>query len=182
MHPDTQPHLENEWVALKPLREADFNELYAAAADPEIWAQHPNKDRWKKEVFAVFFEGAMQSGGAFKIVEKSTGEIIGSTRFYDYAEADGSILIGYTFYVVRCWGKGVNNSVKKIMLDYIFQFVDRVIFHVGADNIRSQIAIGRIGAKKTGELNVAYHGESPKFNFVYEITKVDWLSHGLAIG
>ncbi|MBL7734051.1 MAG: hypothetical protein JNL51_01235, partial [Chitinophagaceae bacterium] len=57
-----------------------------------------------------------------------------------------------------------------------------VIFHVGADNIRSQIAIGRIGAKKTGELNVAYHGESPKFNFVYEITKVDWLSHGLAIG
>ena len=177
MRPDTQPLLENEWVVLKPLQQTDFDELYAVAADPAVWAQHPNKDRWKKEVFSTFFEGAMQSGGAFKVVEKATGATIGSTRFYDFCETDRSILIGYTFYATRCWGKGINSSVKKTMLDYIFQFADRVIFHVGATNIRSQIAIGRIGATKTGELTVAYHGEPPKSNFVYEITRENWLSH-----
>ncbi|MFT4024397.1 MAG: GNAT family N-acetyltransferase [Flavihumibacter sp.] len=126
-------------------------------------------------MFAVFFEGAMQSGGAFRIVEKASGETIGSTRFYDYDPAGNAILIGYTFYVTRCWGKGINSVVKKMMLDHIFRFVDRVFFHVGASNTRSQIAISRIGAQKTGELTVAYHGEPPRSNFVYEIKKADWL-------
>ncbi|HQD09848.1 MAG TPA: GNAT family N-acetyltransferase [Flavihumibacter sp.] len=175
MRPNTQPTLENDWLILYPLQPADFDDLFAVAADPAIWAQHPNKDRWKKEVFTVFFEGAMASGGAFRIVEKASGQTIGSTRFYDYAEADNSILIGYTFYATRCWGRGINPAVKKLMLDYIFQWVDRVIFHVGADNLRSQIAITRVGAQKIGVQNLAYHGEQPRYNFVYEITRRNWL-------
>lgn len=86
MNINIQPLLENEKVILYPLQEKDFEALYAVASDPEIWKQHPNKDRWKKEVFETFFDGAMQSKGAFKIVDKATGNIIGSTRFYNYNE------------------------------------------------------------------------------------------------
>jgi RimJ/RimL family protein N-acetyltransferase len=175
MNINTQPVLENETVILLPLQEDDFEALYQTAADPAIWEQHPNKDRWKREVFEGFFEGAMQSKGAFTIIDKQSGAIAGSTRFYDYNEADKSILIGYTFYATRYWGKGLNPLVKHVMMDYIFQFVDKVYFHIGAANLRSQIAITRLGATKTGEAAITYHGEKPNQNFIYEITKKSYL-------
>ncbi|MEI3796689.1 MULTISPECIES: GNAT family N-acetyltransferase [unclassified Chitinophaga] len=171
---NTQPILENDKVILYPLEEKDFEALYTVASDPEIWRQHPNQDRWKREVFQVFFDGAMQSKGAFKIVDKATRNIIGSTRIYNYDEQDNSLFIGYTFYATSCWGKGINQSVKAIMLDYVFQFVSKVYFHIGANNIRSQIAIGRIGAEKIAEEEVTYFGEAPRLNFVYEISKENW--------
>lgn len=169
-----QSILENDRVKLVPLADSDFEELYQVASDPGVWAQHPNKERWKKEVFQQFFEGAMESKGAFKIIDKATGEAAGSTRFYDYDESGRSILIGYTFYATRYWGTGLNPSVKKLMMDYVFQFVDRVLLHVGAVNIRSQIAVGRLGAKKIAEENVAYYGEPVKLNYIYELTAADY--------
>ena len=116
----------------------------------------------------------MQSKGAFKIVDKATGNAIGSTRFYDYNEQENSIFVGYTFYAVEYWGKGINKLVKTTMLDYIFQFVSKVYFHIGANNIRSQVAIERIGAEKIAEQEVTYFGEAPRLNYVYEISKEKW--------
>ena len=57
-----------------------------------------------------------------------------------------------------------------MMLDYIFQFVDKVEFYIGAENTRSQIAITRIGAKKLRE---EVQGEVVKF--VYALEKENWL-------
>jgi RimJ/RimL family protein N-acetyltransferase len=171
MKVNLQPVLENDNVLVTPLLEEDFEGLYATASDPKIWEQHPNKDRWQREVFKKFFEGAMESKGAFKIIDKKTGEIAGSTRFYDFHSEDKSIAIGYTFYGTKYWGTGLNPAVKRLMMDYIFQFVDKIILHVGASNLRSQIAVMRLGATKTGEETIAYYGEAPKHNFVYEIKK-----------
>lgn len=170
-----QPILENEEMKLVPLQESDFEALYVVAADPKIWEQHPNRDRWKKQVFRTFFEGALQSKGAFKIVDKSTENIAGSTRFYDYNEKESSVLIGYTFYATAYWGTGINPAVKKLMLDYAFGFVSKVYFHIGAQNLRSQIAITRLGAKKVSEEEIAYHGEPSKLNFVYVMEKEAWM-------
>jgi len=171
---NTQPTLENDFVQLIPLQDADFEQLFAVASDPKIWEQHPNKERYKREVFENFFQGAMESGGAFKIVEKNTGEVAGSTRFYDYNADDNSIFIGYTFYGTKFWGSKMNPQVKKLMLDYIFQFVDKVNFHVGKDNIRSQKAMEKLGAKKVDEVNVAYAYEPERLNVVFEITKENY--------
>ncbi|KQR94362.1 acetyltransferase [Chryseobacterium sp. Leaf180] len=175
MNFNPQKILEDDVVRLSPLTKNDFEALYEAASDPEIWIQHPNKDRWQKTVFENFFEGALQSGGAYTVTEKSTGKVIGSTRFYDLDELQKSVLIGYTFYAKEFWGKSLNSRVKKMMLDEAYKYLDTVIFHVGAQNIRSQIAMERLGAEKTGEEEVAYFGESPKTNFVYEIKKENWL-------
>ncbi|MGV3528692.1 MAG: GNAT family N-acetyltransferase [Flavisolibacter sp.] len=171
---DTQPTLQNDTVILYPLQESDFEELYAVASDPKVWEQHPNKDRWQRDVFRNFFEGAMQSGGAFKLMDKASGRVAGSTRMYDYNESEGSILIGYTFFGREFWGKGLNPAAKTLLLDYLFQHVKRVDFHIGAENVRSQVAIGRLGAKKVGEMEVAYYGETPKLNFIYRIEKDEW--------
>lgn len=172
-----QPVLETDTIRLLPLQETDFQDLYAVAADPQIWAQHPNKDRWQRPAFTTFFEGAMQSQGAFKIVDKATGATLGSTRLYDYTPQDKSIFIGYTFYGMRSWGKGINQAVKALLLNYVFQFVETVRFHIGADNVRSQIAIQRLGATKVAEQELTYYGEQPKHNFVYDVTKATWAAH-----
>lgn len=166
--------LQNELIQLHPLLESNFEALYAVAADPLVWEQHPNPLRYQREVFETFFEGAIASQGAFIVSTVSTSKVVGSSRFYDYNSQDNSILIGYTFIGRDYWGKGYNRALKKIMLDYAFQFVDKVYFHVGAKNLRSQIAIGRIGAVKIDEIEVSYHGEEPKLNYIYQIKKEDY--------
>ena len=166
-----QPILENENFKLIPLQETDFERLFAVASDPKVWEQHPNKDRYKREVFENFFKGAMESKGAFLILDKNSEEVLGCTRFYDFNEKENNILIGYTFYGTNSWGKNVNPQVKKLMLDYIFQFVSQVDFHIGAENHRSLISITRIGAIKIGEQEVTYFGEEPKLNAVFRIQK-----------
>lgn len=177
MNFSVQPDLENENVKLIPLNQADFEGVFAVASDPLVWEQHPNKDRYQREVFENFFKGAMESGGAFKIVDKESNEIAGSTRFYDFNPEDNSIFIGYTFYGRKFWGSKLNPQVKKLMLDYIFQFVDKVHFHVGKDNLRSQKAMEKLGAKKINEVNVAYAYEPERLNVVFEIIKSDYLSN-----
>jgi hypothetical protein len=77
-------HLSNHLIRLEPLQPMHFNELYAAASDPLIWEQHPNPNRYQKEVFESFFEGALESGGAFIVRDVDTGMALGSSRFYDY--------------------------------------------------------------------------------------------------
>ena len=49
-------NLEDDLTKLIPLQEKDFEALYAIAADPKIWEQHPIPDRYKKEIFLSFFE------------------------------------------------------------------------------------------------------------------------------
>lgn len=170
-----QPVLENENVKLVPLKESDFEKLYEVASDPKIWEQHPNKDRYKKEIFRTFFEGAILSEGAFLIVDKDSEEIAGSTRYYAFDEDENSIFIGYTFYATKFWGSKMNPQVKKLMLDYIFRYVDLVKFHVGKDNARSRKAMERLGGELKGEISVAYFGEDDRINVEYWITKENWL-------
>jgi RimJ/RimL family protein N-acetyltransferase len=159
---------------LVPLQPFDFEEVYEAASDPEVWAQHPNKNRYEREVFKNFFEGAIESGGAFKIVDTHTDKVIGSTRIYDYDPDKKSILIGYTFLAKGYWGKGANPMIKRLLLDFLFQYIDVVLLHIGAQNIRSQISIERLGANKVDKIKIAYYGEPEKENFVYEFRKENW--------
>ena len=164
-------HLSNHLIRLEPLQPSHFNELYEAASDPLIWEQHPNPNRYQKEVFESFFEGALASGGAFIVRDVDTGKALGSTRFYDLKPLDNEIKIGYTFFSRDCWGKGVNKQVKTLLLNYAFIYIEKVIFHIGAKNIRSQIAIQKLGAKKVSEEMVAYYNEPDRLNFVYEMMR-----------
>jgi RimJ/RimL family protein N-acetyltransferase len=164
-------HLSNHLIRLEPLQALHFVELYEVASDPLIWAQHPNPNRYQKEVFESFFEGALASGGAFIVRDVDTGKALGSTRFYDLKPLDNEIKIGYTFFSRDCWGKGINKQVKTLMLNYAFIYIEKVIFHIGAQNIRSQIAIEKLGAKKVSEEMVAYYNEPDRLNFVYEMIR-----------
>jgi len=174
MYFDLQPHLENEAVKLIPLKVNDFEKLYHVASDPLIWEQHPDKYRYKRDVFEKYFDGAIKSGGAFLVVEKNSAEVIGSSRYYDFDKEKKSILIGYTFLAKKYWGTAYNRAMKNLMLDHAFKFIETVIFHIGAKNIRSQKAIEKLGARKVGEIEINYPGEDERLNFIYEMDKSTW--------
>jgi RimJ/RimL family protein N-acetyltransferase len=170
---ELQPHIENALIRLVPLQADDFPALYAVASDPLIWEQHPNRDRYQRTVFETFFKGALESGGAFCVIDKASGELIGSSRFYDLDEPQ-CVCIGYTFIARSTWGRQYNRALKTLMLDHAFRFVDRVVFHVGATNIRSRKAMERLGGICIGEAAVRYFGEQSTQNVIYKIDKIDW--------
>jgi len=171
---DWQPYnLEDSIVKLVPLAASDFENLFAVASDPLIWEQHPAKDRYKKDVFQLYFDGAVSSGSAFLITDKLTGQVIGSTRYYDYKPEKSGIAIGFTFLARQYWGGLYNKSAKKLLLDYAFQFVDNVYFHIGPDNIRSQRAILKIGAVKINEVEIENNGQK-SLHYEYLVQKQDW--------
>jgi RimJ/RimL family protein N-acetyltransferase len=174
---DRQPSIHNELIRLEPLRAGDFEALYAVASDPLIWEQHPAKDRYKREVFAGYFKSGMESGGALRVIDDVNDELIGSSRYYDLNEDEGKVSVGYTFIVRRCWAHGYNGALKQLMLDHAFKFVDRVIFQVGRDNLRSRKAMEKLGGVYIGEETVAYvPGEQASPNVVFKIDKVDWVA------
>ncbi|MDA6072335.1 GNAT family N-acetyltransferase [Flavobacterium sp. AC] len=166
--------LEDEITKLIPLQESDFDALYKVASDPLIWEQHPIKDRYKIEVFRPFFDAAINSKSAFLIVDKKTNEIIGNTRYYDYNPEKSSIAIGFTFIGRKFWGGLYNKSNKKLLIDYAFQHVDSILFHIGADNIRSQKAVSKLGGVKIGEISAISNIPLNMPHFEYELKVEDY--------
>jgi RimJ/RimL family protein N-acetyltransferase len=169
---DLQPTLKGNLVELRPLRPGDFDALFAAASDPLLWAQHPEPDRYKRDVFEKFFDKAMESKGAFAIVDLKTERIIGTSRFYKANPAQREVAIGYTFVEREFWGKGYNPEAKKLMLDHAFQFVDRVIFEVGEKNLRSCKAMENIGAKLVGRTELPLWDGTMHPFVIYAMTRL----------
>jgi RimJ/RimL family protein N-acetyltransferase len=163
---DFQPILKGQLVELRPLRAQDFHDLYLVAADPLIWEQHPVKDRYKEEVFREFFREALQCGGTLIVLDIGRTQVIGSSRFHGYDGEKREIEIGWTFLARSCWGGVYNGEVKRLMLGHAFRFVNRVIFLVGPENLRSRRAVEKIGGVCVGSRPDA----GGRNSFVYEIT------------
>jgi len=163
---DLQPILRGELLGLKPLRPDDFHDLYAVASDPLIWEQHPSKDRYREEVFKEFFREALESGGALIAIDSKDGRVIGSSRFHGYDKEKSEIEIGWTFLARSHWGGAYNREMKQLMLRHAFQFVNRVIFLVGAQNLRSQKAMEKIGGVRMG----SRRDTGGRDSFVFQIT------------
>ncbi len=177
-HFDLQPILENHLLILRPLKEEDFENLYQVASDPFIWEQHPDNNRYQKKVFELFFRDAINSSGAFAVIDKKTEQIIGSTRFHPVKETQNAIEIGWTFLARQYWGGYYNKSMKKLMIEYAFNFVENVLFYIGENNIRSQKAVEKIG----GERIIALEGQALEIRqdsqVIYNINKKNWQLKG----
>ena len=149
---------------MRPLRESDLDELYAAASDPLIWEQHP-EDRHREDVFRRFFAEHLASGGALAAIDRRTGRIVGTSRYAAYDEERSHVEIGWTFLVRSLWGGEFNAEMKRLMLEHAFRFVDSVLFLVDRQNIRSQRAVEKIGASRVGTRPDGRGGE----RLVYEL-------------
>ena len=168
---DLQPHLKGELIELRPLTPYDWGELFAVASDSLIWEQHPEPDRYKEDVFRCFFKEALESGGAFVIIDRKTQHIIGSTRFYGYDREKSEIEIGWTFLARKYWGGRYNAEMKRLLLNHAFQFVENVVFFVGEENVRSRRAMEKVGAIEVGTATRTYGNRPPAQNVKYVIRR-----------
>ena len=142
---ELQPTLQGELIEVRPLRPDDFEALFAVACDPLIWEQHPESDRYQRAVFQKFFDGAIESRGAIAVIDRRTGRIIGSSRYWNLKPLVSEVEIGWSFLAREFWGGKYNGELKKLMLEHAFRFVDRVLLIVGENNLRSQKAVRKIG-------------------------------------
>jgi RimJ/RimL family protein N-acetyltransferase len=178
---DRQPVLEGERLLLRPLTADDWSALFAVASDPDVWALHPAHDRWQEPVFRAFFDDALTNEGAFAVIDKTSGEIVGSTRFQGYDPADGgSVEIGWSFLARRLWGGGYNAEMKRLMLAHALQYVERVEFRVGEDNIVSRGAMKNIGGRLTDRTEVKDMAGEPVVHVIYEIDRAGFAAGPLA--
>ena len=147
---DRQPVLRGDLLVLRPLRPDDWDALFAVAADPLIWEQHPASDRWREDVFREFFRVAMESGGALVAIDRRDGRIIGSSRYHGYDPAASEVEVGWSFLARSHWGGRYNGEMKRLMLRHAFASVERVVFIIGPENLRSRRAVEKIGGVLEG--------------------------------
>jgi len=164
-----QPTLTGSSLQLRPLVEEDFDALYAAASDPFIWEQHPDRERYTLDRFRMYFRSGMDTKGALVVCDGKTGQVIGSSRFTNHDSEKSYVLVGFTFLTRENWGGERNLELKTLMLNYAFQFVEAVYFLVGKANLRSQRAMAKIGGRIVTDLKPAVAGD-----LVFKINKSDW--------
>ena len=163
---DKQPVLLGDLLELRPLSADDFEALFRVAADPLIWEQHPDRNRYQEATFRAFFEEGLASGGALVALDRATGQLIGSSRYHGYDAERSVVEIGWTFLARAYWGGRFNREMKRLMLEHAFKSVQRVLFIIGPDNRRSQRAVEKIGGVRADTTTDAQGRE----RVVYELT------------
>jgi RimJ/RimL family protein N-acetyltransferase len=177
---DLQPTLVGTAITMRPLVPADWDALFAVAADPLIWAVHPAHDRWQQPVFRQFFAETLASGGALVAVDNASGAIIGHSR-YDHGRAEpGEIEIGWTFLARSAWGGTSNAEMKRLMLGHALQSVERVVFLIGDTNYRSRRAMEKIGGVLTPRTQHTMLAGSPVTHLIYAIDRAGFATGPLA--
>jgi RimJ/RimL family protein N-acetyltransferase len=166
------PTLQDDLVIMRPLTQNDFSELWKLSSNPEVWAQHPAKERAKVEGFTKFFEASLHTRSSYAIRNKQ-GEMVGMSSYYEYDDYHNMVSIGFTFFGLEYWGKGYNPHVKQLMIDYAFDQlkVEHVIFHVDENNIRSQSALDKLGIKKINDIHTIKRDHTETHNVLFMKSK-----------
>jgi len=179
MAPD---RLESAWVTLEPLALGHIAPLERAAADGQLW------DLWFTSVpgpgrMADYVEAALRGQeegrmAPWVVRENGSGEIVGSTRYYDIVADPSRVAIGYTWYARRWQRSHVNTACKHLLLSNAFQNVGAVAveFHTDAYNLDSQRAIEKLGAKREGVLRAhkRRNDGSLRDTVCYSILATEW--------
>ena len=169
-----QPLLENELVVIRPLSAQDYDELYKAASDPAIWEQHTTTDRWKPKGFRTFFEESLASKGAMVIINKSTNQIIGSSRYHQEPDTPEAVEIGWSFLTKAYWGGLFNRSFKTLMIEHALEDKTDVLFLIAKDNFRSQKATEKLGCERLSKEDYPLYFRKEKTHYTYRINADIW--------
>jgi RimJ/RimL family protein N-acetyltransferase len=115
---------------------------------------------------------------AYAQLDAGTGEVAGTSSYYEVSPALRAISIGHTWLGRRWWRSGHNTESKLLMLSHAFETLGaaRVVWHTDLYNTRSQDAIARLGATREGELRkhrIRRDG-SWRTSVQYSMTDDDW--------
>ena len=170
---DTNVILRDDLLELRPLAEADREGLYQAASDPRTWEQHPARHRAQREVFEPYFDFLLNAGGTLVASRREDGVILGCSRLYPEVDQPDQWGIGFTFLGCAYWGGAWNRRMKALMVGHVLASRPAVWLHIAPDNMRSQIASGRVGAVWQYDADLDL-GTGPAPYKCYTITAESW--------
>lgn len=177
--------LEGKRTKLIPLTMEHAEELWETAKDESIWTHYTFRKIENIEKFREFLKASLEEASAgkgftFTIIDKSTGRMKGGTSFLDIQPASRSLEIGRTWIAKELQGTGFNAECKYLLLKYCFEELEliRVFFKTDSNNIRSQKAMEKIGAKYEGTLRNHMIREDGTFRHsaYYSIVESEWSS------
>jgi RimJ/RimL family protein N-acetyltransferase len=148
--------LEGQHVRLEPMSLAHHESLVAAAGDGELWNSTvtvvPTSATMAEYIEAALHAQAQGRELPFVIIRKSSGRVVGSTRFYNIEWQQVSAAIGYTWLSASAQRTAVNTEAKLLLLTHAFEHWRsiRVEFITDVLNQQSRTAILRLGAKQEG--------------------------------
>ena len=158
MNPFAPIRLQDDYVVLEPLSLDHVSALEAAAADGELWnltvtsVPPPGQARgYVEKALQGQADGLMLP---FAVREAGSGDIVGSTRYYEIDAELPRLAIGYTWYAKRWQKTHLNTACKRLLLEHAFETLGcvAVAFHTDEQNEDSQRAIERLGAQREGVL------------------------------
>ena len=150
--------IEGQHVRLEPLTHAHTESLIKAANDGDIWKSDvtvvPSPDNISKYIDDALRGLERGNELPFAIASKATGDVVGTTRFYEIMPADRRVAIGYTWLARSAQRTPVNTETKLLLLHHAFDYWKcvRVEFITDVLNEQSRAAILRLGAKQEGIL------------------------------
>ncbi|SDS55726.1 GNAT family N-acetyltransferase [Actinopolymorpha singaporensis] len=153
------PVLSGDHVRLEPMSLAHAEGL-AAAADDQVFEhlriRQVPRTREEGEAFvrAVLAQRDRRVLLPWTQVDAVTGEVAGTTSYYEVDPDLRTVAIGHTWLGRRWWRTGVNTEAKLLLLRRAFDDLGavRVVWHTDLRNERSQAAIARLGAQREGVL------------------------------
>lgn len=150
--------IRGEFVDMTPLEEYHFGELISLANDGRIWEHYiydgTNPVKLREILLSALKDKEIGTQFPFVIIDKSSGNIIGSTRFMDIVPAHRKLEIGSTWLHPDYWATIVNLESKLLLLTHSFEQLGtfRVQLKTDEKNIRSRKAIEKIGGAFEGIL------------------------------
>ncbi|MFD1928218.1 GNAT family N-acetyltransferase [Sporosarcina siberiensis] len=174
--------LKGKQVTLREMTKSDAHDLYEVAQDERIWAHMMNRMETQKDMESYINAAlnAKEQGSEypFVIIHNETNKIIGSTRFMDINLAHQRLEIGNTWLNPKFWRTPVNTECKYLLFKHCFEelHLNRVQLKTDHENIRSQQAIKRIGAKKEGILrnHIIRVNGTIRHTVMFSVIKEEW--------
>ena len=148
--------LAGRFVRLEPLTLEHVPALTAVGLDPELWRWIPtpvtNAAEMREYVETALDEQRRGVSFPFAVVDRKSGNVIGSTRYGSIALEEGRLEIGWTWYASAFQRTAVNTEAKLLLLTHAFEVLglNRVEFKTDALNEKSRRALQRIGAVEEG--------------------------------
>jgi RimJ/RimL family protein N-acetyltransferase len=176
--------LRGRYLELLPLERAHAAGLSEAGRDPEVWEYlrigpgHPPTPQEMEAFIGQLLD--LQAAGEvvpLTMVLLPERRLVGIIRFLDIDRANRAVEIG-TWIDSRYWKSPVNSEAKLLMLGYAFEQenVHRLQLKTDARNVRSQVAIERLGAVPEGALREAHLVRNNFFrtSLYYSILASEW--------
>jgi RimJ/RimL family protein N-acetyltransferase len=180
-HPVT---LQGKRICLMPLENEDVSGLYNIGANKKLWEfgviDYSNEEKFKKAYHKAIIDREQGTQYPFVIFHIQENRFIGSTRLFDIEPKHRKLEVGWTWLVQEFWGSGINRECKFLLLSHCFEVLktERVQFKTDEKNVRSRIALDRIGAKMEGILRkdkIKEDGNS-RNTVYYSIISEEWQS------